>query len=426
MKNTILKRLLLISAAFALHLILPNDSIAQAKKKVLFIGNSYTAYNNLPQLVADVSLSAGDTVIFSSNTPGGYTFQGHSTDATTLALLSNGDWNHVVLQEQSQRPSFPISQVQSSVFPYARALDSIAHALNPCVQSVFYMTWGRKNGDASNCAAWPPVCTYSGMDSLLRLRYMQMTQDNNAMVSPAGAVWSHIRNNLPGIELYQTDESHPSLAGSYATACAFYSVLFRKNPNLIAFDAGLDPVIASQIRQAAKEVAFDSLSTWLVDAYDAQASFNHTANGMQISFANNSSFANDYLWDFGDGSTSNVTNPVHTYAAPGNYSVTLQSSNCFSQDAIASIVSVGTSGIYELNYLSWVFPNPTSDILQIADPNISGLDLISVEGKLLLKITEPVGQIDISALPDGFYILKMDKNRETIFFKILKTSHDSM
>jgi hypothetical protein len=262
------------------------------------------------------------------------------------------------------------------------------------------------------------------MDSLLRLRYMQMAQDNNAMVSPAGAVWRHIRNNLPGIELYQTDESHPSLAGSYATACTFYSVLFRKNPNLISFDAGLDPVIASQIRQAAKEVAFDSLSTWLVDAYDAQASFSHTANGLQISFANNSSFANDYLWDFGDGSTSNVTNPVHTYAAPGNYTVTLQSSNCFSQDAIASIVSVGTSGIFELNNLSWFFPNPTSDILQIANPNISGLDLISLEGKLLLKITEPVGQIDISELPDGLYILKMDKNRETIFFKILKTSRD--
>lgn len=42
-------------------------------KKVLFLGNSYTAVNNLPQMMADVAVSAGDTLWFDSNTPGGYT-----------------------------------------------------------------------------------------------------------------------------------------------------------------------------------------------------------------------------------------------------------------------------------------------------------------------------------------------------------------
>ncbi len=28
-------------------------------KRVLFLGNSYTAFNNLPQMVADVALSTG-------------------------------------------------------------------------------------------------------------------------------------------------------------------------------------------------------------------------------------------------------------------------------------------------------------------------------------------------------------------------------
>ncbi|MFM7176971.1 MAG: PKD domain-containing protein, partial [Bacteroidota bacterium] len=405
MKKTKLFSIIFHSATFASLLLFSTNAIAQAKKKVLFLGNSYTAYNNLPQLVADVALSAGDTVVFSSNTPGGYTLQGHSTNATSLSLLTAGDWDHVVLQEQSQLPSFPQGQVATSCFPYARALDSIAQSLNPCVKSVFYMTWGRKNGDASNCATWPPVCTYSGMDSLLRLRYMQMAVDNDAMVNPAGAIWRHIRNNLPGIELYQTDESHPSLAGSYATACGFYTVLFRKDPNLITTNAGLDPLMAAQIRQAAKAVAFDSLSTWLVGAYDAQASFNHTANGLQISFANNSTLANDFWWDFGDGFTSSVTNPVHTYQNPGNYTVTLRASNCFSLDTIANVITVGTSGISELNSLPWVFPNPTYDKLQITDSNITGLDVFSLEGKSLLKINEPVSELDLSALPDGCYML---------------------
>ncbi|MFM7902618.1 MAG: PKD domain-containing protein, partial [Bacteroidota bacterium] len=233
-----------------------------------------------------------------------------------------------------------------------------------------------------------------------------------------------IRNNLPGIELYQTDESHPSLAGSYATACGFYTVLFRKDPNLITNNAGLDPMMAAQIRQAAKAVAFDSLSTWLVGAYDAQASFNHTANGLQISFANNSTLANDFWWDFGDGFTSNATNPVHTYQNSGNYTVTLRASNCFSLDTIANVITVGTSSMSELNSLPWVFPNPTYDKLQITDSKITGVDVVSLEGKSLLKINEPVRELDLSALPNGFYMLKIYKNSETIFLKILKSSRD--
>ena len=200
----------------------------QQIKSVLFIGNSYTYVNDLPGLLASVAQSAGDSVIYDSNCIGGYTFQLHSTNATTLQKIAQGNFNYVVLQEQSQLPSFPISQVQSSVYPYARTLDSLITIANPCTETVFYMTWGRKNGDASNCANWPPLCTYSGMDSLLRMRYEYMANTNNAFVSPVGAVWRHIRNNYPGIELYNADESHPSIAGSYAAACTFYSIIFRK------------------------------------------------------------------------------------------------------------------------------------------------------------------------------------------------------
>ena len=60
MKKTKPSSILLISVVLILIGFLSNNASAQAKKKVLFLGNSYTAYNNLPQLVADVALSAGD------------------------------------------------------------------------------------------------------------------------------------------------------------------------------------------------------------------------------------------------------------------------------------------------------------------------------------------------------------------------------
>jgi hypothetical protein len=45
---------------------------------VLFVGNSYTYYNNMPQIVANIALSLGDELIYDSSTPGGHTLEQHS------------------------------------------------------------------------------------------------------------------------------------------------------------------------------------------------------------------------------------------------------------------------------------------------------------------------------------------------------------
>jgi PKD repeat protein len=50
---------------------------------------------------------------------------------------------------------------------------------------------------------------------------------------------------------------------------------------------------------------------------------NNCINNLTIPFTNNSTNAISYLWYFGDGTTSNLTNPTKTYAAYGNYIVKL-------------------------------------------------------------------------------------------------------
>jgi len=248
-------------------------SWAQTTKNVLFIGNSYTYVNNLPQLISNVANSAGDQVIFDSSAPGGYTFEGHTTNSVTLDKISQGDWDVVVLQEQSQRPAFPIGQIEAEVFPFAEMLDDLINENNSCAETMFYMTWGRKNGDASNCGFYEPLCTYAGMDSLLSLRYQMMAEMNEAVVSPVGAVWHYIREQHPLIELYSSDESHPSLAGSYAAACCFYTSIFRKDPQNITYESGLNAIDAANIRSAVSVVVFDSLQNWLIGTYDPMAEF---------------------------------------------------------------------------------------------------------------------------------------------------------
>lgn len=120
---------------------------AQTTKKVLFIGNSYIYTNNLPHLIAQMANSTGDQFLHDSNTPGGYTLKQHSTNATTLSKINQGNWDFVILQDQSQYPSFPDNFVQNNVYPYAAALNEVILAANSCTETIFYATWGRKKGD---------------------------------------------------------------------------------------------------------------------------------------------------------------------------------------------------------------------------------------------------------------------------------------
>ncbi len=71
---------------------------AQVSYRVLFLGNSYTYVNNLPQIIHDVALSVGDTLIFDSSTPGGYQLIDHSIDVNSQNKIMAGGWDYVVIQ----------------------------------------------------------------------------------------------------------------------------------------------------------------------------------------------------------------------------------------------------------------------------------------------------------------------------------------
>jgi len=392
-------------------------SLAQTStKKVLFLGNSYTSVNNLPQMIKDVALSVNDTVVFDVNAPGGYTFQGHSTNTVSLNKIMAGIWDYVVLQEQSQMPSFPDQQVATDVFPYARALDSVITQYNICSETIFYMTWGRKNGDASNCSFWPPVCTYNGMDSLLNLRYQMMAEQNTAIVSPVGEVWNYVRTNHPEIELYSSDESHPSVAGTYLAACTFYSTIFRKDPTLINFFSTLSTVDAIKIQNAVKLKVYDSLMNWNIGLYDLNADFSYSpVSSNEFSFSNNSTAPYALLWDFGDGNTSIDTNPIHQYSQPGVYEVVLTIDYCGKTDSISKTINVDALNISENQQDSWkVYPNPVNHILQVdyLEMDASNFLIYNGLGEIVLNgnLTFGTNKISTDQLNQGVYYIELNNS----------------
>lgn len=299
---------------------------AQVTRHVLFLGNSYTGVNNLPQMIQDAALSAGDTLIYDSYTPGGYQLVDHYQDPVSLAKIQSGGWEYVVLQGQSQEPITYSSDFNNG----GHALHDQIKQYNPCAVTKTYMTWGRKNGDAANCPFFPVMCTYEGMDTTLRDRYLALTESLNGEVSPVSVVWKYLRQNHPAIELYQADESHPSAEGSYAAACSFYAAIFKKDPTLITFNSGINATDASVIRDAAKLCVYDSLSVWdFKKAPVADFGYQITSGINEISFnAISHGVRQTYFWDFGDGTTSTDSHPTHSYASDGMYTVSLTTTTC--------------------------------------------------------------------------------------------------
>lgn len=393
-------------------------------KRVLFLGNSYTYYNNLPQLINNMARTTNDTLISESNTPGGYSLKEHAGQTgnfTSINKIFSRDWDHVVLQEQSQKPSFNLSYVETEVFANAKILCDTIRNNYRCTQPIFYMTWGRENGDASNCNFAPWVCTYEGMDSALHVNYVTMGNDNDALVSPVGAVWHEIRDLYPFIDLYAQDGSHPSPAGSYAAACTFYSIIFGKDPTLVTYDFSLPAAEAALIRSVAKSVAYDSLTKWNVKPHEVQASFNFTIDFVNrlVNFIPYGAQVDSVHWDFGDGHSSTTNFPAHQYEKGGSYNVCLTVWSCGVSDTTCETVLLDNLwGINDPNdtRMISVHPNPVKDqlFIDITDQpgRIEQIEIYDLKGQLVVvpdpvftNANEPI-QVPIQ-LPPGLYILKL-------------------
>ncbi|MBA3682431.1 MAG: T9SS type A sorting domain-containing protein [Bacteroidetes bacterium] len=364
---------------------------SQVNKKIsaLFLGNSYTYVNNLPLLISQLALANGDTLVYDGNTPGGYTLQNHFTDVTTNTKINAIAWKYVIIQAQSQEPSFSPSQDYNQTLPYARKLDSLIKHNNNCTNTVFYETWGRKNGDAGNCGVYPPVCTYTGMQARLKQSYKKFADTCNAVMSPVGEAFSRSIALNPTLELYQVDESHPSLEGSYLAACVFYEVLFQKSVLTNTFISTVNSSTAIFLQQVAHTVVNDSLAVWNLGKNLPWADFDHNISGLNCQFV---SFSPTLLnkWYFGDAAISTQTNPNHFYIAPGGtYTVCHVTQNACKKDSAIKTIIIGSTGIYPntKNRNVHIYPNPVKDDINIENATEFETD------RSFIEITNSAGQL---------------------------------
>lgn len=217
---------------------------------VLFVGNSFTYYNSMPELVDRLVAAdqSAPTISVASYTRGGWTLEEASHDDRLESLLEEAAWDVVVLQEQSQLLSFPAGQRRRETYPFAHALEN--HISSAGSQTVFFMTWGYRDGDPGNY----PGDTFTAMQRRLVEGYSELGAELSAPVAPVGLAWREALRREPGLDLWAGDGEHPNTAGSYLAASVFYAMLSGKDPSRSTFTGGLEPAKAAFLRRVAWNV----------------------------------------------------------------------------------------------------------------------------------------------------------------------------
>jgi len=220
--------------------------------KVLFIGNSYTQGNNLTNLFKQLSTSGGKLVFADKSAFGGYRLEYHATDTTTLNKINQPGWDYVILQEFSTLPTIGHLRY-NNMYPAARTLDSIINSRE--ANTALFLTWGRKYEGryyiGSYCS--PLFVDFYHMQDSLNSAYTEISNELEALLCPVGFAWGLSYSLDSNINLWQSDNSHPTLEGSYLATCVFYAKIFNESPVGISYTAGLDTSVALFLQNVAQE-----------------------------------------------------------------------------------------------------------------------------------------------------------------------------
>lgn len=205
----------------ALLLISTVCTVNAAKSNVLFIGNSFTIQNKMPVLFKSIASRNGVDTNVKMSAWGAATWNAHSASDFTEKLITSRKWDHIVLQEQSF--FLTMSSRYTHSIRFLKLLDKIAE--NHTDYLVLFQTWGYQYGN------YPRSRNYQEMQDQLIKGYQDAYNRgiciNNKKISRVGEVWSKAYKNF-GKKLYKYDGRHPSVHGSFLTACIHFRSLFEK------------------------------------------------------------------------------------------------------------------------------------------------------------------------------------------------------
>ena len=221
---------------------------------ILFIGNSYTYFSDLPSLFANLCRQNGHDVRVDSVTAGGRRlheclteFYNDLNTEDPLAkriseLLDEVEYDVLILQEQSCLPYHNTELFLAG----AVGLSSVIGAW----RTILYATWGRMDGSEDlDYFGW----TRESMTEGLHDAYCKAAELVHGEVSPVGLCFAACVDKHPDIDLYDPDKSHPSYAGSCVAALSHYKTVFGEMPSDLS-TLKLDDAVAAKLTAIVDEV----------------------------------------------------------------------------------------------------------------------------------------------------------------------------
>ena len=202
--------------------------------QVLFIGNSFTARNDLPGLIGKLAKAARLDYRHALISAGGASLRRHWNAGEATKAIDRGGFDVVVLQEQSTLPIKNAERMKENV----RLFDERIRTAG--AKTALYLTWARRHAPQTQAA--------------ITEAYTSIGRELGAMVIPAGEAWRTFLAQHDKPILHDRDDSHPTLAGSYLAACVAFAVLLRRSPARLRVTIdGLAPEDAQLLQRVAAE-----------------------------------------------------------------------------------------------------------------------------------------------------------------------------
>ena len=218
-----------------------------AKQRILFIGNSYTYYNEMYDMFADLARAAGEEVEVAHVLAGGYTLerfanpddpQGKLVDEA----LAGPAWDLVILQEQSRRPTIDRQAFLNGLRALLDKIEPVSH------RRMLYATWGYETG---NPLLEEMQLTQETMTETQQDSYAYAARLYNLEIAPVGlAFWLGHEE----FALYDPDHSHPSRQGSYLAACLLFAQAYGRTPVGLNSFSGLEESAAKRLQEIAQSI----------------------------------------------------------------------------------------------------------------------------------------------------------------------------
>lgn len=219
--------------ALVLLLLLSTVAVA-APERVLFVGNSFTYYNNSLhnhyRSLVRASLPDNRNRVRSMTISGGKLFEHRGLKP----MVKSEDWDVVVLQGHSLGPIEGAESFEKAARKHAKVIRRAG------AEPVLFMTWAYTDRPE--------------MTRLLDNAYSNLGAELDAGVAPVGIAFERVTRERPSLALRTADKRHPSLVGTYLAACVFYATLQDRSPEGIDYDAGLDPEAVAYLQRVAWEI----------------------------------------------------------------------------------------------------------------------------------------------------------------------------